>query len=231
MNEATAKLDAQVENVMDDAELEALLAMEQEEVVEETASTESEQPEIEVLHVHSETDAAETEAASPKNVGKKPKAAAKPKRVSTKGMTNSEAIKSILGADYADFLVFRNSEAKLTDSERATLAEKRLTEFDEVKHVKMAKKCLNVFEWMKTGRSMTTFVKLGLDALISKGTLSTKDLKQVYLDRPYQDKTASSVSSQMARVLCIFGVADRDTDGKLVLSDDSSIAALYKSRS
>lgn len=220
MNEATAKLDAHVENAIGDAELEALLALESEEVVEETASV--------VMENAAET--VEETAASPKNVGKKPKAA-KPSRVSTKGMKNSDAIKAILGADYQDFLVFRSSEAKLTDGERAALADKRLAEFDSVKHVKMAKKCLNVFEWIKTGRSMTTFVKLGLDALISKGSLSTKDLKQVYLDRPYQDKTASSVSSQMARVLCIFGIADRDADGKLTLSDDSSIAALYKSRS
>ena len=217
MSEAATKLDAQVENVMDDAELEALLAMESEEVVEEAAPV--------VMETTEET----VEAAAP--AAPKKAKAAKPKRVSTKGMKNSEAIKAILGADYADFLVFRSSEAKLTDGERAALAEKRLNEFDEVKHVKMAKKCLNVFEWIKTGRSMTTFVKLGVDALLNKGTLSTKDLKQVYLDRPYQDKTASSVSSQMARVLCIFGIADRDSDGKLTLNDDSSIAALYKSRS
>lgn len=154
---------------------------------------------------------------------KAPKAEKEPKtpHVSLAHMKASDAIRTILGANLNQALV-------LDDTEKATDAntDKHLSAIDSLAK-KTRAKAVNLIKFMYGTGKLECYTQQALSLLFSKGEMTSEDLRNSYLARPYGKGTASAQSSQLMSLLPALNIAERDGKG-LVLNNDNPLVGKLK---
>lgn len=113
------------------------------------------------------------------------------KRVSTAKMKASEALLHVVGNDPAKFAL----ETGETGSEASR--DEFLTASDGL-NKKVRMKSIQMFKFGVNGGELCTFLKLGLDTLISKGTVSVAELRDAIQADGYAKSTATPQAANIA---------------------------------
>lgn len=146
------------------------------------------------------------------------------KRISTAGMAKSEALAVALG-DKLDTLL-------MVDSDDLTLPEdqqfdKRIALLEKIDGLpkKIGEKATNLFAHVSKGAQLSNYTRIAINFLLTNGEMTSKQLKDTYLARPYSEGTASSQTTQLMNLLPALGIAKREA-GKLVVNPTSTLFPL-----
>lgn len=220
-----------------DADLEAILADEAltslEELVALDAETEADPVEAlsdAVGEIESEEAVAQaykdqegsTESDAPATPGKAP--AKKGTRMNTAGMKPSDVVRAKMGTTIHKTFITALSDARLPDADLNALIDGRVNAIDGLPK-KVGEKVINVLQHLSSGVTISCFTRMALDLLKSKGTISTKDIRDAYLKRPYSAGTSNAQSSQMMAVLPFLGIATK-SGNTLTIDQDSALISL-----
>jgi hypothetical protein len=107
--------------------------------------------------------------------------------------------------------------------ELVTALSERLSGLDDLPK-KVGEKAVNLIAHLGGGAKLSCYTEIAIKMLVSKGELTSKELIDRYIARPYSEGTSRSQCGQMMQLLPALGLADRTTRGSLTLRKDSVIA-------
>lgn len=240
-----AQMEAEEVSADDDDELAELLA-----ATEEAPAAVTEVPEVEVSvsdkdaeavieelelteEINAEQEAQaeeeEEERAAQKTPGAPPAAKKPAAKTGTRGIshTPSEALKAIGGTDWKDLAVFDAAETALSAAALDDLISKRLMTLDSSAK-KQKEKVINIFKFLAEKATLSVYTDIALGIIARTGSLSTKELRDAYLAKPYSTGTTNAQSSQLMNIIPMMRIA-LPKEGKLVANPDSTILSHYKS--
>jgi len=163
-----------------------------------------------------------SKAESKKAVEKKPAA----KRINTSGMSVADAIKAIAGDDWKKYMTFDANDVRLKPEDFDQRVDSRLRTFESLAK-KEKQKVVNAIRWLANGSKLETYTKTAIDLLVQKGSITSDDIRGMYLKHPYSKGTANSQTNQVMHVLPALEVATV-SGGMLSLNNDSTIIELMK---
>lgn len=173
-------------------------------------------------------DAAEAETVTmsgPKaRAPKAPKVARAPKIVFS---SKSEAILHKLGANPSDAFILETTDAALTADELSAKMDSTLAKIDTLAK-KVQDKVVNVFAVVAGKARLSGYTKIVVDALIEKGSLSSKEASDALETRGYKNGTARAQSNQMFTVLPLLGIAIREGKSLKVNPESTLVEVLTK---
>lgn len=181
----------------------------------------------EALQSQAEKHQAKAKAKGEKVAKPKPDAgvATKAKRSgSTASMKKSEAVVHKLGDSRYEVLILDTAMAGLDKAELEKQVDAFVEGFDNLAK-KVGEKALNVACSLNNTDKLSVYTQIAIELLKEKGEMTTNDLRQKYLERPYSAGTSSAQSSQMFQLLPYFKIAHR-SGNSLILNPDSVIADL-----
>jgi len=149
---------------------------------------------------------AEAEVEAEVEVEAEAEAEATPKtpRVTTAGMSPSEAL-----------------AAKFDESVMSVIDADTLAAYDSAPK-KVGEKILNVYSHINNGVLLSTYTRVAIDLLRANPEIDVKDIKAMYTAHPYAKGTVEAQASQMMKLLPVLGIAEREGT-RLVLNEDSEI--------
>lgn len=147
------------------------------------------------------------------------------KRITSHGVTKSQALTAALGSKINDYLTLNVADAALDDGDLQVKIEAKLAEIDALP-IKIQEKVVNFFAHLANGAALSNYTRMAVDLLVKQGGLSSKELRDAYLARPYSIGTANSQCTQMMKLLPVLGLAKREP-GRLVADADSTLLAMF----
>lgn len=141
-------------------------------------------------------------------------------RTSTAGMSCSDALHHKLGESLYETCILTTEMAALNEADLKKQIDAVVNGFNTLPK-KVREKVLNVFQHVHGGVNLSTYTAMAMTLLKLKGEITSDDLRQAYIDRPYSTGTASAQSSQMFQLLPALGLANRD--GKALTLNPNSV--------
>jgi hypothetical protein len=158
----------------------------------------------------------------------KKRAAPQTKRISTAGMAKSEALAVSLGDKLDDLLTLDTTDLALSDEERFDKRLALLELIDTKMPKKIGEKAINLFAHVSKGAALSNYTRIAINFLLTNGEMTSKQLKDTYLSRPYSEGTSSSQTTQLMNLLPTLGIAKKEA-GKLVVNPTSTLFPLLTS--
>lgn len=143
------------------------------------------------------------------------------KRISTAGMAKSEALATALGDKLDTLLMVDSDDLALPADEQF---DKRIALLERIDGLpkKIGEKATNLFAHVSKGAQLSNYTKIAINLLAANGEMTSKQLKDTYLARPYSEGTASSQTTQLMNLLPALGIAKKEA-GKLVVNPTSTL--------
>lgn len=221
--------EALLEDVTREVELEEIVRESYEETAQELAGSApstctEEDKEIAMAEAVAESD---SKASDESELAPKPAGTSKAKSRAGGCAKPSEALKVRLGGIEAvqATLIHKPEDAKLDADKLSELIAARMAEIDKAPK-KVAEKLVNAYAHLTTGGSLSVYTELALELILTKGEITSKDIFDRYLARPWSEGTARSQSGQLMQVLPMMGIAKREGQ-KLTLNRDSVMAQIF----
>lgn len=142
------------------------------------------------------------------------------KRISTLGLTVSQALAQGLGSKLDELLTLDVADLSLSDEDAHAKRHELMAKLDDKLPKKIGEKVVNLFASIAKGANLSTYTRIAIDLLVKDGEMTSKTLKDQYIARPYSEGTASSQATQMMNLLPLLGIARKEA-GKIVLNDTS----------
>jgi len=161
-----------------------------------------------------------------KKPAKEAKATVK-KRISAVGIAKSQALRNSLGSKLADYLTLDVNDVSLDSATLTAKIDAKLEEIDQLP-VKIQEKVVNFFAHLANGATLSNYSQIAIDLLVKNGEISSKQLRDAYLARPYSQGTANSQCTQLMRLLVVLGLATPAVE-KLVANQDSTLLPIFSS--
>lgn len=154
----------------------------------------------------------------------KKKAAPATKRISTAGMAKSEALATALGDKLDTLLMVDSDDLVLPEDQQF---DKRIALLEKIDGLpkKIGEKATNLFAHVSKGAQLSNYTRIAINFLLQNGEMTSKQLKDTYLARPYSEGTASSQTTQLMNLLPALGIAKKEA-GKLVVNPTSTLFPL-----
>lgn len=151
----------------------------------------------------------------------------KPKSRAGGSAKPSEALKVRLGGIEAvqSTLIHKPEDAALDADKLSELIALRMAELDKAPK-KVAEKLVNAYAHLTSGGSLSVYTELALEMILTKGEITSKDIFDRYIARPWSEGTARSQSGQLMQVLPMMGIAKREGQ-KLTLIRESVLAQTF----
>lgn len=147
------------------------------------------------------------------------------RRISSHGLSKSQALAAALGTKINDYLVLSGADAGLDEAAMQASVEAKLVEIDTLP-VKIQEKVVNFFAHLANGAALSNYTRMAIELLVKNGELSSKQLRDAYLARPYSLGTANSQCTQMMKLLPVLGLAKRQ-GAVLVADSDSTLLPMF----
>ncbi|UIS24661.1 hypothetical protein S21ZY_099 [Pseudomonas phage ZY21] len=146
------------------------------------------------------------------------------KRISTAGMAKSEALATALGDKLDTLLMVDSNDLALPADEQF---DKRIALLEKIDGLpkKIGEKATNLFAHVSKGAQLSNYTRIAINFLLTNGEMTSKQLKDTYLARPYSEGTASSQTTQLMNLLPALGIAKKEA-GKLVVNPTSTLFPL-----
>lgn len=146
------------------------------------------------------------------------------KRISTAGMAKSEALATALGDKLDTLLMVDSDDLALPADEQF---DKRIALLEKIDGLpkKIGEKATNLFAHVSKGAQLSNYTRIAINFLLANGEMTSKQLKDTYLARPYSEGTASSQTTQLMNLLPALGIAKKEA-GKLVVNPTSTLFPL-----
>ena len=157
-------------------------------------------------------------------VVKEPKVKAT-KRISTAGSKTSEALTASMGAKLADYMTFEVKDGDLHTDDLETLIKVRLDEMDTLP-IKIQEKAVNFFANVTKGATLSNYSKIAIDLLVKNGSITSKELRDAYIARPYSVGTANSQCTQLLKLMQVLKLVVKD-GAVLKANPDSTLLPLF----
>lgn len=152
------------------------------------------------------------------------KAAPITKRISTVGMSKSVALATALGDKLDELLTIDSASLSLPADvqfdQRIALLE-RIDNFP----IKIGEKATNLFAHVAKGAALSNYTRIAINFLVQNDEMTSKQLKDTYLSRPYSEGTSSSQCTQLMRLLPELGIAIK-SGGRLIPNPNSTLLPL-----
>lgn len=156
----------------------------------------------------------------------KKKAAPVTKRISSLGMSKSQALSKALGTKLNDFMTLNVNDVSLPAAVLQKKIDAKLAEIDTLP-IKIQEKVVNFFAHLSNGAALSNYTKMAVDILVKDREISSKTLRDAYVARPYSLGTANSQCTQLMKLLVVLELADKST-GKLVANPDSALLPMFE---
>lgn len=219
---------SELEAVMD-ASPEADIELDEEAMIEAGEAAEIQEARIEALHELDEL-ATPTPDESAMATGvlteDKPKKAPVTRRINSKGMSKADALVKALGSKLNDYLTLNNADAMLDASALQAKVDAKLQEIEGLP-VKIQEKVVNFYAHLVNGAALSNYTRMALELLVKQGELTSKQLRDAYIARPYSQGTANSQTTQLMKLLPTLGLATREANGRLVANPDSTLLPMF----
>lgn len=144
------------------------------------------------------------------------------KRPSISGMPPSGALRTVLGDRLYEVCVVEADQMTMDEDARKLSVNEFLVNEVDTLAKKVKEKAINVFLAIDGKASLSVFTKIAIDMLAEKKELTSSELKNRYLGRPYSPGTAGAQSSQMMKLLPALKIATRE-GSRLYLDEDSPV--------
>lgn len=146
---------------------------------------------------------------------------------STANMKKSDAIRHKLGDACYQICVLDTQMAKMNDADLKVAIDQVIADVDTLPK-KVGEKVLNLLCAINGKDNLSVYTKIAIELLKEKGPegMTTADLRQKYLDRPYSPGTSSAQSSQMFQLLPFLGIAKR-SGNTMILNEESVFADMF----
>lgn len=148
------------------------------------------------------------------------------KRISSVGVTKSEALGKALGAKLGDYLTLDIKDLHLPAADLPAKIDAKLNEIDSLP-IKIQEKVVNFYAHLVNGASLSNYTKIAVDILVKDREISSKTLRDAYIARPYSMGTANSQCTQLMKLLVVLGLATKEA-GKLVANPDSTLLPMFE---
>jgi hypothetical protein len=149
------------------------------------------------------------------------------KRISTIGMTKSVALATALGDKLDELLTIDTKDLALSDEERFDKRIALLETIDKMP-IKIGEKTTNLFAHIAKGAALSNYTRIAINFLVQNDEMSSKQLKDAFLARPYSEGTSSSQTTQMMNLLPALGIAIK-SGGRLIPNPTSTLLPLLTS--
>lgn len=93
---------------------------------------------------------------------------------------------------------------------------------------KVGEKAINILAHLQGHASMSVYTKIAIEQLVANGKLTSAELVERYMSRPYSVGTSRSQAGQMMQLLPALNIATKTGRGELKLNEDSEILKLLK---
>jgi hypothetical protein len=152
------------------------------------------------------------------------KAAPVTKRISTVGMAKSEALANALGDRLGDLLTIDSTALALPADVQF---DQRIALLDRIDKMpkKIGEKATNLFAHVAKGAALSNYTRIAINFLVQNDEMSSKQLKDTYLSRPYSEGTSSSQCTQLMHLLPALGIAIK-SGGRLIPNPNSTLLPL-----
>lgn len=163
---------------------------------------------------------------SPATDTEEPKKAPKPKARACGATNPFDALIARLGGVDA---VSSNVVLTLADAEKSP--EVLRDEFKDIVNdmaKKVGEKAVNLLAHLQGNAVLSVYTVIALEMLLKNGTLTSKELFDRYMKRPYSEGTSRSQSGQLMQLLPALKIANR-VGKSLELNEDSVLAAALRS--
>lgn len=142
----------------------------------------------------------------------------------------SDALVARLGSVKAveSHLRISTEDDTLSADELNRVMKERMSEIDALPK-KVGEKAVNLIAHLAGGASLSCYTQIALDMLLANGRLTSKELVERYMARPYSEGTSRSQCGQIMQLLPAMGIAERINTGTLELVKDSPVAAALSS--
>lgn len=146
------------------------------------------------------------------------------KRISTAGMAKSEALATALGDKLDTLLMVDSDDLSLPEDQQF---DKRIALLERIDGLpkKIGEKATNLFAHVSKGAQLSNYTRIAINFLLQHGEMTSKQLKDTYLSRPYSEGTSSSQTTQLMNLLPALGIAKKEA-GKLVVNPTSTLFPL-----
>lgn len=146
------------------------------------------------------------------------------KRISTAGMAKSEALATALGDKLDTLLMVDSDDLSLPEDQQF---DKRIALLEKIDGLpkKIGEKATNLFAHVSKGAQLSNYTRIAINFLLQHGEMTSKQLKDTYLSRPYSEGTSSSQTTQLMNLLPALGIAKKEA-GKLVVNPTSTLFPL-----
>lgn len=146
------------------------------------------------------------------------------KRISTIGMTKSVALATALGDKLDDLLTVDSKDLELSDEARFDKRIALLEAIDKMP-IKIGEKATNLFAHVSKGAALSNYTRIAINFLVQNDEMTSKQLKDAYLSRPYSEGTSSSQCTQLMNLLPALGIAIK-SGGRLIPNPTSTLLPL-----
>jgi len=146
------------------------------------------------------------------------------KRISTVGMAKSEALAVALGDKLDDLLTIDTKDLAMSDEQRFDKRVALLEQIDKMPK-KIGEKATNLFAHVSKGAALSNYTRIAINFLVQNDEMSSKQLKDAYLSRPYSEGTSSSQCTQLMHLLPALGIAIK-SGGRLIPNPTSTLLPL-----
>lgn len=146
------------------------------------------------------------------------------KRISTIGMTKSVALATALGERLDDLLTVDTKDLALSDEDRFDKRIALLEAIDKMP-IKIGEKATNLFAHIAKGAALSNYTRIAINFLVQNDEMTSKQLKDAFLSRPYSEGTSSSQTTQMMNLLPALGIAIK-SGGRLIPNPTSTLLPL-----
>lgn len=152
------------------------------------------------------------------------KAAPVTKRISTVGMSKSQALIQALGDKLDQMLSIDSADFALPDDVQF---DKRIALLDRIDNMpkKIGEKTTNLYAHLAKGAALSNYTRIAINFLVQNDEMTSKQLKDTYLSRPYSDGTSSSQCTQLMHLLPALGIAIK-SGGRLIPNPNSTLLPL-----
>lgn len=140
------------------------------------------------------------------------------KRISTVGMSKSEALATTLGDKLDSLLVIDTADLELSSEAQFDKRFALLERIDKMPK-KIGEKVTNMLGHIGRGNALSNYTRIALNFLVQNSEMSSKQLKDAYMTR-YSEGTASSQCTQLMHLLPAMGIAIKR--GNVLIPNPSS---------
>lgn len=121
------------------------------------------------------------------------------------------------------YLIYNTTDADLSADVLRKLVKQRLDNLDKLAK-KVGEKSVNLLAHLAGSAKLSNYTVMALKLLFENKHLTSKELQECYLKRPYSQGTARSQCGQMMQLLPAMEIAEKLGPGSLKLNDKSVLA-------